>query len=112
MSDCIFCKIASGEVATDMVYENELACAFKDMSPLAPVHVLVVPKAHHDNMLDGVDDKTLGAMLDCVEHVVDIFNIRDSGFRIVTNSGPDSGQAVQHLHWHVLGGRKLSNELG
>ena len=111
MSDCIFCKLAKGEIPTTMVYQNELAAAFADASPLAPVHVLVVPKAHHDNLLDGVDAQTLMAMVECVEQVVQRTGIKDSGFRVLTNVGADAGQTVNHLHCHVLGGKRLSDQL-
>lgn len=111
MDDCIFCKIVNGEIPSDKLYENEGAMAFSDLNPLAPVHVLVVPKAHHDNILDGVDADTLSAMVDCVSHVVALKGIKESGFRVITNSGPDSGQAVQHLHWHILGGKRLTDQL-
>ncbi|WP_028264344.1 HIT domain-containing protein [Atopobium fossor] len=111
MSDCIFCKLANGEIPTTMVYQNEFAAAFNDASPLAPVHVLVVPKNHHDNMLDGVDAQTFMAMVDCVEQVVELTGIQNSGFRVLTNVGADAGQTVNHLHWHVLGGKRLSDSL-
>ncbi len=111
MSECIFCKLANGEIPTEMIYQNEQAAAFTDASPLAPVHVLVVPKAHHDNMLDGVDAQTFMAMVDCVEHVVELTGVAKSGFRVLTNAGADAGQTVNHLHWHVLGGKRLSDSL-
>ncbi|KXB34814.1 HIT domain-containing protein [Atopobium deltae] len=111
MDDCIFCKLAQGAIPTDMVYQNEQAAAFKDAHPLAPVHVLVVPKTHHENILDGVDGQLLAGMLDCVEHVVDTCGVRESGFRIVANTGDDAGQTVHHLHWHILGGHRLSDTL-
>ncbi|MBQ9057934.1 MAG: HIT domain-containing protein [Atopobiaceae bacterium] len=105
-TDCIFCKIAAGEMG-ELIYENERAAAFHDVSPQAAVHVLVVPKSHHDNICDGVDGDTLAAMVDAVQAVVEQTQIAQSGYRVITNTGADAGQAVAHLHWHVLGGQNL-----
>lgn len=108
-TDCIFCKIANGEFDTEFVYENDKVVAFNDIEPLAPVHVLIVPKAHVENILDGVDSDTLAAVVDAVEHVVEAKGIKESGFRVLTNTGDDGGQSVHHLHFHVLGGAKIGN---
>ena len=110
MSDCIFCKLANHEIPTTIVYENELATAFEDADPQAPVHVLVVPKAHHENIIDNVPAETLAAMVDAVKHVVEIKGLGD-GFRIIANTGAAAGQTVMHLHWHVLGGKNLGEGL-
>ena len=111
MSDCIFCKLANGEIPTDVVAQNDLACAFRDMSPAVPTHVLVVPKAHHDNIIDGVPAETLAAMVALVDEVVHKEGIDQSGFRVIMNTGADAGQAVNHLHMHVLGGKDLGEAL-
>lgn len=111
MSDCIFCKIAAGEFGTSFVAENELACAFEDLNPQAPVHVLVVPRAHHANLLDDVSAEELAAMRDCVEVVAEHYGLRERGFRLIANTGSDAGQTVEHLHWHILGGTSLGEGL-
>lgn len=108
MSDCIFCKIANHEIESSYVYEDDLVCAFRDLSPQAPTHVLVVPKAHYANIVDGVPAETLAAMAHAVDVVAQQEGIRESGFRVVANTGDDAGQTVHHLHWHVLGGTNLS----
>ena len=105
--ECIFCKIAAGEVGT-LVYDGKRVAAFADASPKAPVHILVVPKDHHENILDGVPAETLAEMVEAVRQVTAQTGIDKTGFRIVVNTGHDSGQEVQHLHWHVLGGVPLA----
>ena len=112
MSDCIFCKLANGEIPTDMVAENELAAAFRDASPQAPVHVLVVPKKHYENITDNVSAETLAAIAHAVKVVAEQTGIDKTGFRCITNTGDDGGQSVHHLHVHVLGGRKLDPTAG
>lgn len=104
--DCIFCKIAAGEVGT-LVYDGERVAAFADAAPKAPVHILVVPKDHYANILDGVPAETLAEMVEAVRVVASQTGIDKTGFRIVANTGADAGQEVQHLHWHVLGGERL-----
>ncbi len=110
MSDCIFCKIANHEIESNYVYEDELVSAFYDMNPLAPTHVLVVPKAHYAHIADGVPAEVVAAMTHAVEEVAKREGIAESGFRVVTNAGADAGQAVGHLHFHVLGGKRLTDD--
>ncbi len=112
MSDCIFCKLANGEIPTEFLYEDENVAAFRDAHPLAPVHVLVVPKTHHENILDSVPAQTLASVAKAIESVVDATSIRESGFRVVTNTGSDGGQSVMHLHFHILGGKQLNPTCG
>ena len=110
MDDCIFCKIAAGEIG-ELMYENELAAAFADLNPQAPVHVLVVPKAHYADILDGVPAETLAAMVEAARAVAEQTGIDKSGFRTIMNTGADAGQTVHHLHMHILGGRSLGEGL-
>ena len=107
--DCIFCKIAAGELGTTFVIETEDVVAFDDISPQAPTHVLVIPKKHVESVdgLDQSDGDLWAAMLSVVKQVAEARGVQQSGYRIVSNSGPDSGQEVPHLHIHVLGGAKL-----
>jgi histidine triad (HIT) family protein len=109
--DCIFCKIANGEMGTDLVYEDELVAAFKDFNPQAPVHVLVVPKKHYANLVDDVPAEVLKAMADAVKVVTEQEGIAESGFRVIMNTGDAAGQTVHHLHMHVLGGKDLGEGL-
>lgn len=109
--DCIFCKIANGEIPTNMVFEDELVAAFKDLRPQAPVHVLVVPKQHYANISDGVPAETLAHMVAAVGEVARITGIAESGYRVIANTGADAGQTVNHFHMHVLGGASLGEAL-
>ena len=111
MSDCIFCKIANGEIPSDFLYEDEHVVAFNDLNPQAPVHVLVVPKAHHDNFVDNVPEETLASMERAVKAVVEKCGVSESGFRCIMNTGAAAGQTVMHLHMHVLGGKPLGEGL-
>ncbi len=111
MSDCIFCKIANGEIPSDFLYEDEHVVAFNDLNPQAPVHVLVVPKAHHDNFVDDVPAETLASMERAVKAVVEKCGVAESGFRCIMNTGAAAGQTVMHLHMHVLGGKPLGEGL-
>jgi len=107
--ETIFGRIAAKDVPADIVYENETVLAFRDMTPQAPTHVLVVPKKPLSNLLDAGDDDTLllGQLMQAAVHVARSLGIDKSGFRVVVNVGPDGGQSVDHLHLHVLGGRAL-----
>lgn len=109
--DCIFCKIANHVIESDYVYEDDLVCAFRDMNPAAPAHVLVVPKDHYETIVDDVPTETLSAMAHAIDEVVKAEGISESGFRVITNAGPDADQVVKHLHLHVLGGRFLGEAL-
>lgn len=111
MCDCIFCKIANHEVPSDIVYEDVDVVVFKDLNPQAPFHVLVVPKFHYENIIDGVPSHTLASMINAVEIVTKQENIAEDGFRCIMNTGVNAGQTVDHLHMHVLGGKKLSEGL-
>ena len=111
MSDCIFCKIANGEVASELLFEDENVVAFRDLNPQAPVHVLVVPKAHHENFVDNVPAETLASMEAAVAAVAEKCGIAETGFRCIMNTGAAAGQTVMHLHMHVLGGKPLGEGL-
>lgn len=109
MENCIFCKIADGRIKTDAVYEDDKIIAFKDLNPAAPVHILIIPKAHISGVMALTEkDKTLvGEIFLVARSLAEQFGIADNGFRIVANSGENAGQSVPHLHFHLLGGRKL-----
>lgn len=110
MDDCIFCKIARGEIPSSKVYEDEHVLAFRDINPLAPKHVVIIPKRHVGslNELDGLSDEEQLALLRACKKVAALEGIDQSGYRVASNCGDDAGQTVPHLHLHVLGGGKLS----
>lgn len=109
VDDCIFCRIAAGELGTTFVEETDDVVAFDDISPQAPVHVLVIPKTHYESLheLGDADGDLWTQMLEIVQRVAETKGIVASGYRVITNAGADSGQEVPHLHLHVVGGRKL-----
>lgn len=110
MADCLFCKIAHGEIPAQILYQDEQVLAFKDIDPKAPVHVLVIPRQHVGSAaeLGPGNGPLLAAMLLAANRVADETGVADTGYRLVFNVGSDAGVAVAHLHLHVLGGRKLS----
>ena len=110
MSDCIFCKIAAHEIPSTIVYEDELVIAFDDLSPQAPVHTLVIPKEHYQDITDGVPAETLAAMVHAIGEVAKAKGL-GTGFRVISNKGADAGQTVMHFHMHVLGGEPLGENL-
>ena len=107
--DCLFCKIIAGAIPSKKVYEDDDVFAFDDISPMMPVHTLVVPKAHYDNLADNVPADVLGKVFSAVAEVARIKGVAESGYRIVSNAGPDAMQSVQHLHVHVLGGAPMND---
>jgi len=111
---CIFCRIISGDIPSDMVFQDGELVAFRDVNPIAPVHILVVPRRHISGLNElGEDDKRLmGRMVLTARRLAHDQGIAESGYRLVINCGPDGGQAVQHLHLHLIGGRKLDDSLG
>ena len=111
MADCIFCKIVAGEIPASVVKRSDDAVAFRDVDPRAPVHVLVIPARHVPAVRDarGPDgERLLGTLLTFAADVATDLGLDPSGYRIVANTGRDAGQSVDHLHLHVLGGRRLS----
>ena len=112
--DCIFCKIVSGEIPSDKLYEDEELIAFRDINPQAPVHILIIPKLHiaSTNELTIEHQKLITGLILAAKKLADRENIASSGYRLVLNCGQNGGQAVAHLHLHLLGGRRLSDQLG
>lgn len=107
---CIFCRIAAGEIPAKSVLENEHVVAFHDLSPHAPVHVLVIPRRHIENVgsAEAEDAAVLGHVMLACRQVAESLGVAESGFRVVLNTNADAGQSVDHLHAHVLGGRHLT----
>ena len=110
MENCLFCKIIAGDIPSTKVYEDDKTYAFRDINPMAPVHVLVVPKTHVASLdaVDALSDELLAACLRTCRTVAHQEGIAESGFRVVSNCGCDACQSVQHLHFHVLGGKKIA----
>ena len=109
-SDCLFCRIVAGEIASDQVYADEQVIAFRDVAPKAPVHVLVIPRRHLDSIADltPADAPLAAALMAAANEVARREGVADGGYRVVTNVGADAGQSVGHLHLHVLGGRRMT----
>lgn len=107
MSECLFCKIVKKEIPAEIIYENDDVLAFRDISPQAPVHVLVIPKKHVSDVSEVSDSTLLGKMAEAATIVAKQDSI-DDGYRLVINKGEKAGQTVFHLHMHLLGGRALT----
>ncbi|MDO9516127.1 MAG: histidine triad nucleotide-binding protein [Syntrophales bacterium] len=112
MEECIFCKIIHGEIPARIVYESADALAFDDVNPMAPVHVVVVPKTHVTTLMDVKDGGMMEGLMMAVREVAKTKGVAAQGFRTVINCNEDGGQVIFHLHIHVLGGRKLSDDMG
>jgi len=109
MENCLFCKIISGEVPSQKVYEDENCFAFKDVSPKAPVHILLVPKVHVAGVhfITEENGDVAKNLFSAISKIVKEQNLTQTGYRLLINSGEDSGQTVLHLHIHILGGVKM-----
>lgn len=111
--DCVFCQIVAGKIPSTILYQDEEVLAFRDINPLAPTHVLIIPKKHIPSLADITDDEALliGRMAGVANRLAREEGVAESGYRLVVSSGEDGGQVVPHLHMHLLGGRKLSARL-
>lgn len=109
MTECIFCKIAGGDIPATVVYEDDQVIAFDDLSPQMPVHTLIVPKEHHDHIGDDIPDALMGHLFNTVKKVAEIKGIASSGYRVIVNTGDDAQQSVHHVHVHVLGGAPMNS---
>lgn len=109
MEDCIFCKIINKEVPSTIVYEDEDVIAFKDIHPVTPVHILVIPKKHISSLVDlkEEDEAVIGKIYTVINKIAKQEGILDKGFRVIVNCGEDGGQVVKHIHFHLFGGKKL-----
>ena len=112
MKDCLFCKIIAGEIPSSKVYEDENVFAFRDINPQAPTHILVVPKTHIESVAQ-IDEKNSALAAHCLEAVAKIARNEglEGGYRVVSNCGDDAGQTVKHLHFHILGGRRMEDHM-
>jgi histidine triad (HIT) family protein len=111
--DCLFCSIISGKIPSTKVYEDDEILAFKDINPLARIHVLVIPKKHISGMNDITSENSeiVAKIFAKIPEITDILGIKESGYRVASNYGVDGCQSVKHLHFHILGGEKLSEKM-
>ena len=107
--DCIFCRIISGDIPSDILYQDEQVVAFRDINPKAPVHLLLVPREHIESVAELSEDEAsiMGHLVAVANRLAREAGISDKGYRLVVNSGPEGGQEVPHLHLHLLGGRQM-----
>ncbi len=112
MSDCLFCKIAAGEIPSTKVYEDEMILAFRDIAPQAPTHILVIPRDHIGsvNEINGENSAVVAHIFQTIPQIAAAEGLT-GGYRVVSNCGTDAGQTVHHLHFHILGGKELALEM-
>ena len=113
MDGCIFCKIINRQIASNVVYEDGNILAFKDINPVAPVHVLIVPKQHITSVKE-INNENAAVLIDihlAANKIAEKMGIYDKGYRLINNCGPDAGQTVLHLHYHLIGGKPLGPKL-
>ena len=112
MENCIFCKIIKGEIPSTKVYEDDTVFAFRDINPQAPFHVLVVPKKHVSSIAEvsEMDDREIASCLRSVAKIAKEASL-SGGYRVISNCGPDACQSVNHLHFHILGGRQMADQM-
>lgn len=111
--DCLFCKIIAGDIPSKKVYEDEFVYAFHDINPVAPVHVIVVPKAHIEsaNAVDETNSENVKHLFEAIPIIAKELKVSEDGFRVITNIGENGGQTIKHLHFHIIGGTKLGEKL-
>jgi len=114
MTTCIFCRIIAGQAPATILYQDDLATAFRDIHPVAPIHILVVPNKHlaSVNDLSVEDEPLMGHLITVARQVARQQGIDQSGYRLIINTGPDSGQLVYHLHLHLIGGQRMRFPMG
>ncbi|MCK4402435.1 MAG: histidine triad nucleotide-binding protein [Dehalococcoidia bacterium] len=111
---CLFCRIVAGEIPGDIVYQDKEFLAFRDINPQAPKHVIIIPKTHIASLTELTEQQQglIGRLIILARNLAEKEGIAESGYRLAVNCGPEGGQVVPHLHFHLIGGRKLSNRLG
>ena len=112
--DCVFCKIVAGEIPSDILYQDDEVIVFRDINPQAPVHLLIIPKAHIASLTELTESQLalMGRMVIVANQLAEKEGVSENGYRVVVNCGKQGGQLVSHLHMHLLGGRELSGTLG
>ena len=111
--DCLFCKIAAGEIPSKKVYEDDFVYAFYDINPVAPIHVIVIPKIHIEsaNVVDETNSEYVKYIFEAIPKIAKELGISEEGYRVITNIGENGGQTIKHLHFHIIGGTKLGEKL-
>ncbi len=111
---CIFCKIVSGEIPSTIVFRDDQATAFRDINPAGPTHILIVPNKHIDSVsvLEGKDEQLIGHLFSVAGQLAKSEGIDEGGYRLITNTGPNAGQTVFHLHMHLIGGQRMQHPMG
>ena len=109
MENCVFCKIVNKAIDSNIIFEDEEMIAFEDIEPVAPVHILIIPKKHIDSMndIDESDEKLFGRLMIAVSNIARQIGVANEGYRLVTNTGFNGGQEIKHLHFHLIGGQRL-----
>ncbi len=112
MENCLFCKIVAGQIPSTKVYEDDLVLAFRDIAPVAPTHILIVPKVHIDSVdaVNGENSAVVAHIFELIPRIAAAEKL-ENGYRVVSNCGADAGQTVPHLHFHILGGKTLSAQM-
>ena len=111
MEDCVFCKIIKGEIPSNKVYEDDDILAFKDIKPAAPIHILVIPKKHVKSLNEIDDAQLISKIMFAVKNIAKELGFANEGYRVINNCGENGGQAVPHLHFHILAGTKLGKKI-
>ena len=113
MDDCVFCKIIDGKIPSEKIYENENIVAFKDINPVAPIHILVIPKKHIPTLIDVKEEDSylIGEVFTAINKIAKQLDIEKNGFRLIANCGSDAGQEVMHIHFHIIAGKKLGTKI-
>jgi len=114
VEECLFCRIISREIPSDVVYQDDEFLAFKDIRPQAPTHILIIPKTHFDSLVEISDqqEKLMGRLVIIAKKLAEKEGLAKNGYRLVLNCGAEGGQVVPHLHLHLIGGRKLNGKIG
>ncbi len=114
VADCVFCKIVAGDASADICYRDEVVTAFRDIHPVAPQHLLIVPNKHIDsiNQLEQADENTAGHLLLTAKKLAEQLGIAQTGYRLIVNTGTDGGQVIHHLHVHLIGGQRMRFRMG
>ena len=111
--NCVFCKIIKGEIPSSKVYEDEEILAFKDINPAAPIHILVIPKKHIKSLaeMQEGEEKIIAKIYKVINEIAEKQDFKEKGYRVIVNCGKDGGQEVEHLHFHLLGGKELGEKI-
>lgn len=114
MKDCLFCKISKKEIPSEIIYQDEAVTVFKDINPVAPIHLLIIPNKHIVSLqeMEPGDEEILGKLFSAAKNAAEVSGINDSGYRLIINNGPDAHQEIFHFHMHLLGGGKMKHPMG